>query len=146
MYKQVTIDDAVTVTIETRNGGRVRLGLDHPVIDLQRATMDPLKALEIAQALIQAGNTAAVVHMRCSDQTFAGALPSGLVGPSLQEASRNTGAGASVEPPQRAWPVPAGHAQGGRVNWLLLAVLSANAALWAGAISLVGLAAKCKPW
>jgi hypothetical protein len=116
MHKRVIVDDAVTVTIETRAGGRVRLGLDHPVIDLQRATMDPVKALEIAQAMLQAGHAAAMVQLT------------------------NTGAGAQVEPPQRAWPVPMGHPQGGGVRWAVLAVIAGNAAVWAAFGMLVVLA------
>lgn len=63
MFKQIVVDDAVTVTVETRAGGRVRLGMDHPVVDLQRCTMDPVAALEIAQALLNAGHAAAMVHL-----------------------------------------------------------------------------------
>lgn len=63
MFKQITTDDGVSVTIETRAGGRVRLGLSHPVIDMQRVTMEPLKALEIAQALLNAGHAAAMVQL-----------------------------------------------------------------------------------
>ena len=107
MYKRIVVDDAVSVTIETRAGGRVRLGMDHPVIDLQRATMDPVKALEIAQALIQAGHAAAMVQLT------------------------NTGAGAQVEPPQRAWPIPAGH-QRGSIRWAVLAIIAGHAAVWVG--------------
>jgi hypothetical protein len=41
----------------------------------------------------------------------------------------NTGAGAQVEPPQRAWPIPAGHQRGG-VRWAVLAIIAGNAAIW----------------
>lgn len=63
MYQTIKVEDSVTVTVETRSTGRVRLGMTHPVVDLQRCEMTPMAALAIARALLEAGNTVARVHM-----------------------------------------------------------------------------------
>lgn len=102
MIKNHVVDDSVTVTIETRATGKVRMGMLHPVIDLQRCEMTPEVALSIAQSLLQAGHAAAMVQLRAHDmgaQSLAGAA-------SLAR-------------------------QRGRINWLVLAVWSATACLWA---------------
>lgn len=102
MLQRITTADGVSVTIETRATGAVRLSLDHKYFDVQRVDLTPSQAAALSRALMQAHDI----------QAARGTLA--YVG--------NVGEGVQGGRPQ--------HAQAGRVNWLALVMLGALAGFW----------------
>lgn len=119
MHQIIQLCDAITATIETRATGFIRLSLDHPVIDLQRADMTASQALALSRALLLAHD----IKMG----TECGAFTS------------NAGEGAQGGHPQRlsdeqrntyAAKYHAKSAQAGEINWLALLTLAAITGFW----------------
>lgn len=122
MHQIIQLCDAITATVETRATGLIRLSLDHPVIDLQRADMTASQALALSRALLLAHD----IKMG----TECGAFTS------------NAGEGAQGGHPQRIEHIGAymdkymaKGKQAGRMNWLALAALGALAGFW-GAVGM----------
>lgn len=119
MHQIIQLCDAITATIETRATGFIRLSLDHPVIDLQRAEMTASQALALSRALLLAHD----IKMG----TECGAFTS------------NAGEGAQGGHPQRltaeqtnayAAKYNAKSTQAGEINWLALLMLAAITGFW----------------
>ena len=113
MHQIIQLCDAITATVETRATGFIRLSLDHPVIDLQRADMTASAALALSRALLLAHD----IKMG----TECGAFTS------------NAGEGAQGGHPQRIYQVEFDErlaSQAGRINWLALVMLGALAGFW----------------
>ena len=104
MHQIIQLCDAITATVETRATGFIRLSLDHPVIDLQRADMTASAALALSRALLLAHD----IKMG----TECGAFTS------------NAGEGAQGGHPQRL------STQAGEINWLALLMLAAITGFW----------------
>lgn len=119
MHQIIKLCDAITATVETRATGFIRLSLDHPVIDLQRADMTASQALALSRALLLAHD----IKMG----TECGAFTS------------NAGEGAQGGHPQRltaeqanayAAKYNAKSTQAGRINWLAVAALACLVGFW----------------
>lgn len=113
MHQIIKLCDAITVTVETRATGFIRLSLDHPVIDLQRADMTASQALALSRALLLAHD------IKMGTET--GAFVS------------NAGEGAQGGHPQRIYQVEFDErlaSQAGRINWLALLTLAAITGFW----------------
>ena len=104
MHQIIQLCDAITATVQTRATGFIRLSLDHPVIDLQRADMTASQALALSRALLLAHD----IKMG----TECGAFTS------------NAGEGAQGGHPQRL------STQAGEINWLALLTLAAITGFW----------------
>lgn len=119
MHQIIQLCDAITATVETRATGAIRLSLDHPVIDLQRADMTASQALALSRALLLAHDL------------LTGAERPLQAGPS--GAKRNAGEGAQGGHPQRIYQVEFDErlaSQAGRINWLALLTLAAITGFW----------------
>lgn len=113
MHQIIQLCDAITATVETRATGFIRLSLDHPVIDLQRADMTASQALALSRALLLAHDI--------KTGTECGAFTS------------NAGEGAQGGHPQRIYQVEFDErlaSQAGRINWLALLTLAAFMGFW----------------
>lgn len=102
MIERITTQDGVSVTIETRAAGPVRLSLDHKYFDVQRVDLTPSQAAALSRALMQAHD------IQAARGTVA------YVG--------NVGEGVQGGRPQ--------HAQAGQINWLAVLMLGALAGFW----------------
>lgn len=54
MLQRIKVNDGVSVTVQTRATGSVRLSMDHAFVDLQRCEMSPNEAMFLADALMRA--------------------------------------------------------------------------------------------
>lgn len=135
MHQVIKLEESVTVTVETRAIGRVRLSLAHAWFDMDRVDMTAAQALALSRALLLAHDL------------LTGAESPLQAGPS--GAKRNAGEGAQGGHPQR---LPGGEvpvksmtteqclgyllkysakgAQNGRMNWLAMVMLGALAGFW----------------
>lgn len=113
MIERITTDDGVSVTLETRATGLVRLSLDHKYFDVQRVDLTPSQAAALSRALLQASDIQAARG------------PLAYVG--------NAGEGAQGGRPQRIYQVEFDErlaSQAGRINWLALVMLASLLGFW----------------
>lgn len=141
MHQIIQLCDAITATVETRATGFIRLSLDHPVIDLQRADMTASQALALSRALllahdIKAGTECAAFVSNAGEgaqgghpqrypdgkcQTRPECMDTKCKGLCHLADSRHMQSGAS------AYLAPS---EAGRINWLALIMLGALAGFW----------------
>lgn len=115
MHQIIQLCDAITATIETRATGFIRLSLDHPVIDLQRADMTASQALALSRALLLAHD----IKMGTECGAFVSNAGEGAQGGHPQRLRYELGQDGKVK-----------ITQAGRINWLAVAALACLVGFW----------------
>jgi len=64
MITRIQLENGLCVVVQTRATGKVRMTLEHSFVDVSSVDMDPMHALKIAQALLNAGHTAVMVQIQ----------------------------------------------------------------------------------
>lgn len=141
MIDRITTADGVSVTIETRATGAVRLSLDHKYFDVQRVDLTPSQAAALSRALMQAHDIQAargtVAYVGNAGEGAQGGRPQRL---KLTDEQREQ----LAEAVDKAWRSidlhmrlgqPLKKVQASRINWLAIVMLGALAGFW-GAVGM----------